>query len=167
MNFSLSYNTTGNDSDLFAALFGFLAAMWLFCLVLVIVAIIAQWKIFQKAGREGWKAIIPFYNMYVLTEIAGLNGWYFLLCLIPGVGSVIWLIWVAIKLAPAFGKDTGFSIGLILLPVIFYMILGFGSAEYKLGKPASATASASNSGASHTAAPKKDEDPWVAGENKK
>ena len=67
MNFSLSYNTTGSDRDLFAALFGFLAAMWLFCLVLVIIAIIAQWKIFQKAGREGWKAIIPFYNMYVLT----------------------------------------------------------------------------------------------------
>ena len=38
------------------------------------------------------------------------------------------------ELSKAFGKDTGFTVGLILLPFIFYPILGYGSAEYLLDK---------------------------------
>ncbi len=33
--------------------------------------LIGMWKIFTKAGKEGWPAIIPFYNMYILCKIAG------------------------------------------------------------------------------------------------
>lgn len=33
-------------------------------------------------------------------------------------------------MAKSFGKDAGFTVGLVLLPTIFYMILGFGKAEY-------------------------------------
>jgi len=33
-------------------------------------------------------------------------------------------------LSKSFGKDVGFTIGLILLPVIFYPILAFGDAKY-------------------------------------
>lgn len=41
--------------------------------------IIGRWKLYEKAGREGWKSIIPFYNDWVYVEMAGLNWWYFLL----------------------------------------------------------------------------------------
>lgn len=148
--------TTMSDSD-FASMFGaFFAAMIIPILAIYILMIVAMWKVFTKAGREGWKSIIPFYNLYVLTEISGQNGWLFLLCLIPGVGTIIWDVLVALKLAPAFKKDTGFAIGLILLAPIFYMILGFGSAEYALGKPASAASAGSA----------KKEDSWVEGKEK-
>ena len=113
-------------------LFGILAVMMIPIIIVGIVSIIAMWKIFEKAGRPGWNAIVPIYNMYVLTEISGQNGLLFLLCLIPGVGAVIWNILVALKLAPAFGKDTSFAIGIIFLPVIFYGILGFGKSQYLL-----------------------------------
>ena len=43
----------------------------LFYLALIVVIIVAMWKVFEKAGQPGWAAIVPFYNMYVLTcEIA-------------------------------------------------------------------------------------------------
>ena len=57
------------------------------------------------------------------------NGIKFLLLLIPIVNIVI-AIKTNIKLAKAFGKDTGFAIGLIFLTPIFYAILGFGDAQY-------------------------------------
>ncbi len=155
--------STIDDGD-FLALFGaFFAAIFIPLIIVWILLIIAQWKIFEKAGYEGWKAIIPFYNMYILTEISGQNGWLFLLCLIPGVGALIWEILVAIKLAPAFGKDTGFAIGLIFLGPIFQMILGFGQAEYVLGKPAAKASATESSHTPKAAAKKKASDPWVEG----
>ena len=150
-SFSTSAETA---SGLFGMAMGLVIFTWIICLVILVITIIGMWKVFEKAGREGWKAIIPFYNMYVLTEISGQNGWLFLLCLIPGVGALIWSIMVSIKLAPAFGKDTAFAIGLILLAPIFYMILGFGSAKYVLGGAAPAQGGAK---------PQSPKDPWIAG----
>lgn len=98
-------------------------------LVVTVLVIVAQWKIFTKAGEHGWASIIPFYNNYVLFKIAMGNGWLFLLCLVPVVNFVI-LIVCMFKLAKAFGKGVGFGFGLWLLSPIFMMILGFGSAEY-------------------------------------
>lgn len=124
----------------FGAMFAsMLAIIMLPALAVAIVTIIGMWKLFEKAGYDGWKAIIPFYNSYILTEISGQNGWMFLLMFIPGVGALIWSIMVSLKLAPAFGKETGFAIGLILLAPIFYCILGFGDAQYQLTKAESAS----------------------------
>ena len=164
MSYSVYYRTnTVSDTDLLAGFFAFFGTFMLFVLALYIVMIVGMWKLFEKAGREGWKSLIPIYNLYVLTEISGQNGLFFLLILIPGVGSLIWLILVALKLAPAFGKDTGFAIGLILLPPVFYLILGFGNAQYVLGKPAGAPA-AGAAPQGPAPAPQKPEDPWVSGQ---
>ena len=159
---SSSSLTAGEEATIFATFFGLIAAMFIPIIILCVILIIAQWKIFTKAGREGWKAIIPFYNMYVLTEISGQNGLLFLLCFVPGVGALIWTILVSLKLAPAFGKDSGFAVGLILLGPIFQMILGFGSAQYQLGgaqAPAAGAAPVQNPAPQ----PQKPEDPWVSG----
>jgi len=112
---------------LYAALFsGVYSIFWI---VVAILSIIAMWKIFEKAGEEGWKALIPFYNYYVLFDIAWGNGLVFLLMFVPCVNFVV-MILNYLKLAKAFGKDVGFGIGLIFLAPIFMMILGFGDARY-------------------------------------
>ena len=98
-------------------------------IALILVMIIAQWKIYTKAGKPGWAVIIPIYNVIVLLEIVGKPLWWFLLMLIPIVNIVI-LIIVSVELAKKFGQSTGFAVGLILLPIIFYPILGFGGAKY-------------------------------------
>ncbi len=92
--------------------------------------LVALWKVYEKAGKPGWAALIPFYNAYVLLKIAGRPGWWLLLILVPLVNLVITII-VALDVAKAFGKGTGFGIGLFFLSFIFYPILGFGSATYR------------------------------------
>ncbi len=107
-----------------------------FIIIALVVAIVAYWKIFTKAGEAGWKSLIPIYNSVVLFKIVGLNPWLLLLYLtsiIPCVGAIVMLVLTIIlnlRLAKAFGKSTGFAVGLILLPFIFTLILAFGSAEY-------------------------------------
>ena len=103
-----------------------------FVIALVVFIYAAYWKTFVKAGREGWEAIIPVYNMYVLCKIADRPGWWLVLMFIPLVNLVIIII-VSIDIANNFGKSTGFGLGLAFLSFIFFPILGFGDAVYKGG----------------------------------
>lgn len=102
----------------------------------------AGWKIFTKAGQPGWAVLVPFYNLLIGLRIVGRPDIWLLYCLIPGVNVVIQII-LWIDLAKSFGKDTVFAIGLILLPVVFLPILGFGDARYLGPQVAPATSAAS------------------------
>lgn len=119
-----------SDNLLFSAVgAAFGAGYAIFCLVIAVVALIGMWKMFEKAGKPGWAAIIPFYNFYCLYDMAFGNGWLFLLMFVPCVGFVMMIV-CNVKLAVAFGKSPAFGIGLLLFPFIFTLILGFGDAEY-------------------------------------
>lgn len=91
---------------------------------------ISYWKIFEKADKPGWAGFVPIYNTIVLLEIIGRPVWWIVLLLIPCV-NFIYLFIINIDLAKSFGKDTGFGVGLTLLSIIFFPMLGFGSAEYQ------------------------------------
>jgi hypothetical protein len=103
---------------------------WIFWLAFTILMIAACWKVFTKASQPGWASIIPIYNWYVLCKIVGRPGWWVILLLIPFVNFIVGIV-LCIDLAKSFGKGVGFGIGLILLSVIFFPILGFGSAQYQ------------------------------------
>jgi hypothetical protein len=105
---------------------GFLIIVYIAIIVLLIAA---QWKIYVKAGKPGWACIIPIYNVIVLLEIVGKPWWWLLLMLIPVI-NIIFAIWMTNLLSKSFGQTEGFTVGLILLPFIFYPILGFGEAKY-------------------------------------
>ena len=99
-------------------------------LIVAVVLIVAWWKIFTKAGKPGWAALIPIYNVIVMLQVVGRPVWWIILFLIPVVNFIVEII-VILDLAKSFGKGTGFGIGLILLNPIFALILAFGDAEYK------------------------------------
>lgn len=104
-------------------------------LVVSIFSIISYWKLFVKAGKPGWAVLIPFYNLYVMIEIAKKPGWWLLLYFIPIVNIVVSLI-VAINLAKVFGKSTIFGVVFNwLIHPIGALILGFGSAKYNSSAP--------------------------------
>ena len=121
--------TTQIDAGAAGGLFAMTACFWVIYVAIIVFYIAGMWKTYTKAGKPGWAAIIPIYNLVVLMEIAGRPGWWVLLLLVPIVNIVI-LAMVSIDVAASFGKSTAFGIGLWILGPIFYMILGFGSAQH-------------------------------------
>jgi hypothetical protein len=110
-----------------AAGMGFLIVVYI---AVIIFLVACYWKIFTKAGKPGWAAIVPIYNIIVLLEIVNKPVWWIVLLLIPCVNLVV-MVLVIIELAKVFGKSTGFAVGLLLLGIIFLPILAFGDAEYQ------------------------------------
>lgn len=108
---------------------GILMVYFVIVLVIAVISLVGMWKIFVKAGKPGWGAIIPLYNMYCLFEMSFGTGWLFLLTFVPCVNAVI-LIIMWIKLAQAFGKGAAFGVGILFFPFIFLPMLGFGDAQF-------------------------------------
>jgi hypothetical protein len=106
------------------------AGMTILFIVIGVLMIVSMWKVFTKAGKPGWAAIIPIYNFVVMLQIAQKPEWWIILMLIPFVNIIIGII-VAVAIAEKFGKSSGFAIGMILLPIVFYPILAFGDARYQ------------------------------------
>jgi len=129
-----STDLTGAENALFG---GLSAGMLIFVLALAVLSIIGMWKIFTKAGKPGWASLIPFYNSYVLLQIVGRPTWWILLFLaafIPFIGwipAVVAAIIVTNDLAKSFGKDVAWTLFLIFLSPIAYIMLGFGDAKYQ------------------------------------
>ena len=132
---------------------GALATFILFIIVVYVLLVIAQWKIFTKAGEAGWKALIPIYNTYILCRIIGISFWKWVIICPFVLGIVLGIIagiidnediintctylyafgleiYMAIRLGKAFDKSTGFIVGLVLLPYIFQLILAFDDSKY-------------------------------------
>lgn len=140
--YETTYVVTSGDGAAAAGIFAGAMLIWMVIwLAVVAIAIIAMWKIFVKAGEEGWKAIIPIYNFWTLCEIVNKPGWWslsVLIMLIPFIGWFLgWIavlavtVMVALELGKAFGKDAVWSIFLlVLLPIVGYLILGFGGDKF-------------------------------------
>jgi hypothetical protein len=96
----------------------------------MLIGLASMWVIFTKAGRQGWEGIIPIYNLYVLLQIVGKPTWWLILFLIPGA-NIVFGIWTINMLSKSFGKDEGFTIGILLLSIVFLPILAFGDAKYQ------------------------------------
>jgi len=120
--------------EIIRAIFALSAIMMMPFVVIAIIMVISYWKIFKKAGKEGWEAIVPGYNIAILSSLAGITpyaGFVVLGLLIPGINSLAILALFAlhvinsVKLAEAFGKDSGFMLGMILVPFIFYPMIAF------------------------------------------
>ena len=128
---------------------GLVATIIIFGSIFYILLIIAWWKLFTKAGVAGWKSIIPIYNVYKFCQIIGMSFWIYYLGiplvigvigaiinnqdatnLLSGCYTLFVDIYTAILLGKAFNKGTGFKVGLVLLPNIFLLILGFDSSKY-------------------------------------
>lgn len=128
-----------------------LAATIVIALLVYALFVIANWKIFTKAGEAGWKSLIPVYNGYILYKISWNVKYFWILlaaCIGCGIvqgmegtaGSALQIVFSSVigflslcqacKLAKAFGHGNWFACGLIFLPNIFTLILGFDSSEY-------------------------------------
>jgi len=126
-----------------AILSGGMFIFFILILLFIIIEIIASWKMFKKAGKNGWESIVPFYSSYVLTEIAGLNWWWFLFLIINtkfeykfdnitlGISLFGFLgnFNCYYNIARRFGKDKTTAIFAGIFPYIFVLIFGFSRNE--------------------------------------
>lgn len=121
---------TGGGGGGAGALLGFVVP-----LIIAAIVIAGMWKAFSKAGEPGWAAIIPIYNVYVMVKISDNPWWWLLLFFIPILNFVA-LFKINIDVAKQFGQGLGFGLGLAILAVIFWPLLGFGDYEYSGGAAA-------------------------------
>lgn len=130
---------------------GFFLFFFLFVLLtfIWIVPIAGKWKVYGKLGMPGWYSLVPVFADYKLCERVHRGGesktflmaylivlicsWVF--CWVGTVGWVLALVQLVMNiivlndLSHAFGKETGYTIGLAIAGFIFWTILGFGSSE--------------------------------------
>ncbi len=99
-------------------------------LAMIVYLLGGLWATFAKAGRPGWAALIPIYNVVVLSRIAEVSLWWLPTLLIPGFDLIPALV-LTLNLAAKFGKGNAFGVGLALLGPIFYPVLGYGNARYQ------------------------------------
>jgi len=119
-----------NSSEDFPGLiFAIIGACLIPIIIIAVLTVVGKWRIYEKAGKPGWAAIIPIYTWIVMLEIVGKPIWWIFLFFIPCV-NIIFMIWTINLLSKSFGQTEGFTVGLILLGFIFYPILGFGSYQY-------------------------------------
>jgi len=125
MGYGTNYDSGLSD----VAALGLLGAYWLVWAAVMVFWIVVMWRLFTKAGRPGWVAIVPFYNTWVYCEVCGKPGWWMLLLFVPVLNLVIGIL-LAFLLAERFGHGVGFGIGLVLLSLIFHAILAFGDSRW-------------------------------------
>ena len=119
--------------------------MIIFLIVLILVfLIIDNWKMFKKAGKGGWKCIVPIYGYYVLTEIAGLNWWWFLLAISDSIVKLIGIDKLSFianlislfagfniyyNIAKKFNKKNSTAILSGIFSIVFIFIFGYSKKE--------------------------------------
>lgn len=151
--YEYNYSYDGSAITAGASIFaGIMIFVWIIAMLAGIIYLVSMFKIFKKAGKPGWAAIVPIYNIIVMTEIAGLPGKYVLFMFLPFV-QIYAMIKIIIELCKKFGKDTGFAILMILLPLIGYPVLAFSKCTYNGEGSVGTAAPSDNASTPETAEP--------------
>lgn len=125
------YTTTTSNSVATGLLAGIGTGTIIFALLIIVFILVCNWKIYEKAGEAGWKAIIPIYNKIVLLKILKMDWWHILIMIFVPFAYGIYFIIFQFKLAKLFGKGIGFGFLLLFIPIIGYPILAFGDSKYE------------------------------------
>jgi hypothetical protein len=115
-------------------------ALFILYVALYFIFTLGVYGTYKKAGPNGdpaWSAFVPIYNFIIMLKVAGRPlwwGWFLLLPIIPFLGSLALLVISIIVLhdvSKSFGHGGGFTVGLVLLSVVFWYILWLGKSVYR------------------------------------
>ena len=92
---------------------------FIFFLTVQLIHFGGSWKLYQKAGRKSWEALIPVYNAVVLMEIIRRPKWWVVLLFIPIINLMIFpVVWV--ETLRSFGKKSSLDTALGILTFGLY-----------------------------------------------
>ncbi len=128
------YQSSSEISNEAAIAVGMMVTVFLiFYFIIAVICIVSVWRLFTKAGKPGWAAIVPVYNQIVMLQVAGRPVWWVLLMMFVPIFQVWVAIVAAIDFAKSYGKSTGFGVLVALLPFIGLPILAFGKDTHYVG----------------------------------
>jgi len=107
---------------------------WIINGILLVSLLIGLYKIFEKAGRKGWEALIPGYNLYVWLKIIDKPWWWILLLLIPGVNVMVYLliVWLTLR---NFEEESPVKLAVGVIFSFFYLpYIGFSADKRFMGE---------------------------------
>lgn len=101
------------------------SSLWFIVGFFVVVGIVAQWRLYERAGKPGWACMIPGYNLIVFLEIVGRPASHIFLFLIPVYGQLYMIPKVWIEVCQSFGKRSIVDyVAVILLNGLYILNLG-------------------------------------------
>ncbi len=129
----------------------------LFLLLFALPVALGLSKLFKKAGEAGWKGFVPIYNLVIMLRLIGRPAsWAWAICgnylftfvwsLLRGdvnsdlyrviyislsVLSFVFLVRAFFTLSYSYGKDGVFTVWLVILPFVFFPVLGYGKSRYE------------------------------------
>ena len=139
------------NSDIRTALF----AVGLAALIFIFINAIARWRIFTKAGEKGWKALIPFYSIYISCRLFWKKHYFWIFLALSSLNAVLYegfagksviaarctavlalaeLIFhfiLALNTARHFECQDTLAVALLCFPATLNVMLGFGKREYR------------------------------------
>jgi signal peptidase I len=93
---------------------------FIFFLIVQVIHFAGTWKLYVKAGRKPWEAIVPVYNAIVLLKILKRPTWWVILLFIPIINLLMFpVIWV--ETVRSFGKYKTLDSVLAVLTLGFYI----------------------------------------------
>lgn len=115
----------------------------IFAIIIYVLLLIANWKIFEKCNEPGWKGLIPIYSNYMSFKLFWGNTLYFwillicaflsevpIICYLAVIVEFVIAVKLAFKTSYSFGHGIAFALCLCFFPNVFTFILGFGSSVY-------------------------------------
>jgi len=92
----------------------------IFFLIIQVIHFLGTWKLYQKAGRQSWEALVPIYNAYILTKIINRPWWWIILLFIPIINLMMFpSFWV--ETVRSFGKEKTGELFLVVFTFGFYI----------------------------------------------
>ena len=108
-------------------------ALYYALIFIAIISVVAQWRLYEKAGQPGIAAIVPIWNFIVFLQIVGRPASHLFLALIPIFGQLYFIPKVWIEVCQSFGKRSMMDyVMVILLNGLYILNLGLSyETEYK------------------------------------
>ena len=105
---------------------------FIFFLAVQLIHFGGSWKLYQKAGRKSWEALIPVYNAVVLMQIIRRPKWWVFLLFVPVINLMIFpVVWV--ETLRSFGKNSSLdtALGILTLGLYTYTINYSNQVQYQ------------------------------------
>jgi signal peptidase I len=99
------------------------ASEWIvFILAIQVVHFLGTFRLYQKAGRKSWEAIVPVYNAIVLMQIIRRPKWWVILLFVPIINLMMFpVIWV--ETLRSFGRNRSIDTILGILTFGLYIFI--------------------------------------------